>query len=98
MNPKKNNIEIPEFSRIVIDVPKTQHRKFKALAAARGKSMKVIINEFICNWVKESTNEPTCALSHTPNAKTRKALENVETGRNITQVNNFEDLLKDLDN
>ena len=97
MNPKKTDIQEVELSRIVIDVPKGQHRKFKALAAARGKSMKVIINEFISQWVDESGSSPVCMLSHVPNAATRKAIENVDKRKNLTKVQNLEDLLKDLD-
>jgi metal-responsive CopG/Arc/MetJ family transcriptional regulator len=47
MNSSKN------LSRITIDIPETDHKKFKALAALKGKSMRELVVEAIKNHLKE---------------------------------------------
>jgi predicted HicB family RNase H-like nuclease len=41
MEPKKN------LSRITIDLPEQDHKLFKAMAAAQGKTMRELVVEFI---------------------------------------------------
>ncbi|MEX0848737.1 MAG: plasmid partition protein ParG [Candidatus Dependentiae bacterium] len=92
MNPKKN-----ELSRIVVDVPKIQHRRLKAMAAARGKSMRIIINELIDDWIDESDQKVDCNHSHTPNKETLKAISNIEKGKKLVQAKDIKDLFEKLE-
>lgn len=41
------------LSRITIDIPEEDHKKFKALAAIRGKSMRELVVEAIKNHLEE---------------------------------------------
>ena len=79
-----------EVSRITIDIPKTIHKKFKAFAAASGKSMKEMVVEYIEDQIE------TCSLSHTPNEETLKSMENIEKGKNLVESKDLEDFLKKL--
>ena len=79
-----------EVSRITIDIPKGVHKKFKALAAATGRSMKEMVVEYINDQVE------FCSLSHEPNNETIKAIDNIEKKQNLTEVDNLKELFKDL--
>jgi len=62
-----------EFSRIIVEMPKEQHRRLKSRAAMLGKSMKDIILESL-----EATEE--CLQSdHYPNKTTLKAVEDAKS-------------------
>jgi len=78
----KNNL-----SRMTIDIPKEDHKRLKALAAVLGKSMRKIIIE----WIQENLYS-----SNTPNAKTLKAIKQVEQGENLIEGDNMEDLFKKM--
>ena len=79
-----------EVSRITIDVPKLIHKKFKALAAASGKSMRELVVEYINDQVAR------CTLSHLPNKETLESIENIEKGKNLVESQNLEDLFNKL--
>ncbi len=44
-----------DLSRITIDLPKEDHKKFKAMAAVIGKSMKDLVVEFIQKHIEINT-------------------------------------------
>lgn len=48
MNKKEN------LSRITIDIPEEEHKRFKAIAAIQGKSMREIVVEAIQEHLKTS--------------------------------------------
>lgn len=75
------------MSRMTIDVPEEDHRRLKALAAVLGKSMREIIIE----WIHENLYS-----SNTPNAETLEAIKQIESGENLIESNNIEDLFKKL--
>ncbi len=78
-----------EFSRIIIELPKEQHRKIKSRAAFLGKTIREMVLESL-----EATD--ACAYSkHKPNAQTKKSLKNIEEGKNLTEIS-LEDLAKKL--
>ena len=66
-----------ELSRITIDIPKMDHKRLKAMAALRGKSMRELVLEAI-----ESIEECTLS-SHLPNKKTIKAINDAKTEKNL---------------
>lgn len=85
-----------ELSRITIDIPTTLHKKFKALAAHEGKTMREMVVEYINGQLSNNHNIQECQLDHTPNAKTKKAIENVKKGKNLVHAKDAKDLLKKL--
>ncbi len=75
MSVPRNNI-----SRIIIEIPKEQHRKLKSRAAILGKSMREVIMEAL-----EAYDE--CLKSeHIPNKETIKSLKNIEKRKNLTEI------------
>lgn len=80
-----------DLSRITLDIPRKVHIKLKARAAILGKSMRAIILEAL-----ELTEE--CRNSdHIPNKETRKTIENIKKGKNLTKVKSARDLFKKLE-
>ncbi len=75
---------------MTIDIPKTLHKKFKALAAVSGKSMREMVVEYIKDQV-----EP-CPHSHIPNEETLKSMENIEKGKGLVESKDLEDFLTQL--
>lgn len=79
-----------EFSRIIIEIPKEQHRKLKARAAIIGKSMKDIILESL-----EATEE--CLQSdHYPNKTTLEAIKSTEKGKDVFEIESLDAFKKKL--
>ena len=78
----KNNL-----SRMTIDISEEDHKRLKALAAVLGKSMRKIVIE----WIQEHLYS-----SNTPNAKTLKAIKQVEQGENLIEGDNMEDIFKKM--
>ena len=69
-----------DLSRIIIELPKEQHRKLKSRAAILGKSMREVILEAL-----EATD--VCLQSdHYPNKETQKSFKNIEEGKNLTEI------------
>lgn len=85
----------PEISRITLDVPKKIHKKFKALAASKGLSMKEMLASYI-NTQLESQIEEECPYSHVPNKKTIKAIKDSYNKKNLVECKDLEDLIKKL--
>ena len=75
------------LSRLTIDFPEEDHKKLKTFAAIEGRSMREIIVE----WVHERLYG-----SHVPNAKTLKAIEQVEKRKNLVECKDIDDLFKKL--
>ncbi|MBY0110241.1 MAG: hypothetical protein K2X90_03970 [Candidatus Babeliaceae bacterium] len=46
-------MEKQTLSRITIDIPEEDHKKFKALAAIKGKTMRELVVEAIKNHLEE---------------------------------------------
>lgn len=42
------------LSRITIDIPEQDHKRFKALAAAQGKTMRELVVEFIKESIQKT--------------------------------------------
>ena len=79
-----------EISRIIIEMPKEQHKRLKMRAAMLGKSMKDIILESL-----EATEE--CLNSdHYPNKTTLKTIESAKKGKNIFEVQDLKAFKKKL--
>ncbi len=76
------------LSRMTIDVPEEDHKRLKTLAVISGKSMR----ELVLEWIHEHLYG-----SHIPNAKTMKAIEQVEKGKNLVHSKDINDLFKKLD-
>lgn len=76
-----------EVSRITIDIPKTSHRRLKAMAAVLGKSMRELVVESIEEHLEKT------AL---PNKETIKAIKNIEAGKGLVKAKNAKDLFKKL--
>lgn len=75
------------LSRMTIDLPEEDHKRLKALGAILGKSMRIIIIE----WIHEKLYS-----SNTPNAETLEAIKQVNCGKNLTESDNVDDLFKKL--
>ena len=78
------------LSRVTVEMPRTMHKRLKTQAASLGKSLKQIILDAI----KET--DRCRSSSHIPNKKTRKAIKDVEAGRNLIRCKNVDELFKKL--
>lgn len=74
-------------SRMTIDVPEEDHKRLKALAAVLGKSMR----EIILGWIHQHLYS-----SNTPNAETLEAIKQIESGENLIESKDIDDLFKKL--
>jgi len=85
-----------ELSRITIDIPASIHKKFKAVAANEGKSMR----EMVVEWIKKGISAPTpdqCPHTHIPNKKTKKILKNMMEGKEkLLEAKDAKDFYKKL--
>lgn len=80
----------PETSRILIEIPKAQHKRLKTKAALLGKSMKSLILEAL-----EAMD--ICEKSdHIPNKTTRKAIKDAKKGKNLTKYASLEDFFEKM--
>jgi DNA polymerase III alpha subunit (gram-positive type) len=86
MDPKTN-------TRVTFDMPTVDHKKLKILAAYYSKSMREIFIELIERGL-ETYQE--CSLDHTPNAVTKKAIENARARKGLHKAESVEDLFKKL--
>ncbi len=86
MAPKTN-------TRVTVDIPSTDHKKLKMLAAFHGKSMREIFVELIEHGLEHYQE---CPENHTPNETTKKALENAKTRKDIKNAKTVEELFKKL--
>lgn len=77
--------------RLAVECSPTERRHMKMRAASEDKTL----NEFILESVRMRLKR--CPRSHTPNAETIKALEDVEKGENLIEFNTIEDFFKSLD-
>ena len=84
-----------ELTRITIDIPASLHKKFKALAARKGKSMRKMVIDYINTQLKDQHPEE-CPYTHIPNKKTIEAIENIEKGKNLVKTKDLKDLFKKL--
>jgi hypothetical protein len=84
-----------EVSRITLDVPKKIHKKFKALAASKGLSMRAMLAHYIDRQL-ELQEEEECPYNHAPSKKTIKAIKDSYNKKNLVECKDFEDLRKKL--
>ena len=70
---------------MIVDISKEDHRQLKILAVASGKNMKDLVVE----WIHERLYG-----SHIPNAKTLKAIEQVEKRENLVFCKDISNLFK----
>lgn len=75
-----------KVTRMSIDIPLKDHKRVKVLAAAEGVSLK----EFVIDCIHERIRP-----EKKPNAKTRKAMKDIEEGKTL-KAENIADLYKDL--
>lgn len=83
-----------EVSRITLDVPKNIHKKFKALAASKGMSMREMLVHYIDKQLELQNEE--CPYNHTPSKKTIKAIKDARNKKNLIECKDLEDLRKNL--
>lgn len=81
-------------TRVTVDIPTVDHKRLKLLAAYHGKSMREIFIELIEQGLEHYED---CSLDHTPNEKTKKALENVKAKKGLKKFASIADLLRDLE-
>ena len=75
------------LSRMTIDIPEEDHKRLKALAAVLGKSMR----EIIIDWIQEHLYS-----YNSPNTETLNAIKKVESGKDLIESDNLDDLFKNL--
>jgi len=76
-----------QMTRMTFDVPITEHKKIKAMAAMMGVSMK----EFVLDCVHAQVSKKKI-----PNALTRKVLKESDEGKNLVRYSSFEEMIEDL--
>lgn len=75
------------MSRITIDIPIKDHKRLKALAAVMGTSMR----ELVADWIHSNLTS-----KNVPNAKTLKAINSIESGKNLIISKNADEMFKKL--
>jgi antitoxin component of RelBE/YafQ-DinJ toxin-antitoxin module len=85
-----------ELSRITIDIPINMHKKFKAFAAKKGKTMRELVVDLIKLQLCVTNKEEECPYNHEPNQETIEAINNVKKKKNIVRAKDAKDLLKKL--
>lgn len=80
-----------ELSRLTADIPKACHLKLKSIALVTGKSMRDVLVDAI-----EAIDIECLASNHVPNAETLKAMENIEAGKGLVEIDDLKDLFKKL--
>jgi hypothetical protein len=84
-----------EVSRITLDVPKKIHKKFKALAASKGLSMREMLAHYIDKQLE--LQEEECPYNHHAlSKKTIKAIKDSYNKKNLVECKDLEDLKKKL--
>ena len=82
-------------TRVTVDIPTIDHKKLKILAAFHGKTMREIFVEIIEQGLEQY---PECPKNHTPNEKTKKALESTKNKKGLKKTESVEELFKKLSN
>ena len=72
---------------MTIDLRQETHKRLKALAALRGKSMREVVEEFI---------EDNLYSRNSPNAETLRIMKNVEDKVDLIECKDFEDFCNKL--
>jgi uncharacterized protein (DUF1778 family) len=80
----------PKKVRLAIECTSLERRHLKMLAASEDKTL----NEFILESVRMRLKK--CSQSHTPNAKTIKAMQEAEKGEGLIEFDSIEDFFKSL--
>lgn len=80
-------------TRVTVDIPTTDHKRLKMLAAFHGKTMREIFVELIEQGLEQY---PECAQSHAPNEITKKAIENARAKKGLKKAASVEELFKKL--
>ena len=81
-----------ELSRMTVDIPSSLHKKLKTRALREDKSLREIIINCLNEFASQESGE--CPYDHTPNAKTLKAIEEVEKGIGLIHCKDAADLFK----
>ncbi len=74
-----------KVSRLTIDIPAAEHRRWKTLASLMDVSMKELVLMSVENFMQKK-----------PNKVTQKALKQSINGKNLKKFNNLNDLFDDL--
>ncbi len=80
-------------TRVTVDIPTTDHKKLKMLAAFHGKSMREVFVELIEHGLEHYQE---CSENHVPNEITKKALEGVKSRKGLKKAKTVEELFKKL--
>ena len=89
MNSAKNNS--PELSRLTADIPKKYHLKLKSISLVTGKTIREILMDAI-----DSIDMECIKSEHKPHKETLKSIDNIEKGKNLTEIDDLKDLFKKL--
>jgi hypothetical protein len=80
----------PKKVRLAIECTSLERRHMKMFAASEDKTL----NEFVLESVRMRLKK--CPQSHTPNAKTIKAMQQAENGEGLIEFDSIEDFFKFL--
>jgi len=85
---------IKQSTRVTVDFPIDKHRTLKAVAALNDMS----IQDFVRTCVEEkiSKNKKVTKSLKKPNARTKRAIKDVEAGRGLKTAKDVEELKKQL--
>jgi hypothetical protein len=82
-----------DITRVTFDMLTVDHKKLKMLAAYHGTSMREILSDLVHNNIE---NYGECKRDHTPNAVTKKAIEDARTRKGAKSFDSVEELFKEL--
>lgn len=86
-------MRIKPNTRVTVDIPTTDHKRLKMLAAFHGKTMREIFVELLEQGLE---HYPECPKSHIPNEITKKAIENVRGRKGLKKTATVEELFKKI--
>jgi hypothetical protein len=89
---KKRPVSRLKKVRLAIECTPLERRHMKMVAASEDKTL----NEFVLESVRMRLKK--CSKNHVPNAKTVKALKEIEKGENMIEFESIEDFFKSLEN
>jgi hypothetical protein len=82
-----------DITRVTFDMPTVDHTKLKMLAAYHGLTMR----DILVNLVHDGLDTyQECKRDHTPNAATKKAIEDARTRKGAKAFDSVEELFKEL--
>jgi hypothetical protein len=84
-------MEKKEETRLTVDIPTKKYKQLKTVSAISGLSIKEIVSKLL-----ENADYECIVSSHIPNEETLETINNIESGKNLSEIKNLKQLFKKL--